>query len=80
MRVQTFAETYSHLDAQVAALVDKYNALDEESREVVSQIRDAIRIEEETELSESFDNIFELEWLLSILESLQASCVQTHPQ
>ena len=69
LKMQTFAETYCHLDTQVGALIDKYNVLDEESREVISQILDAIRIEEESDRVESFDNIFELECLLNMLDS-----------
>jgi len=73
VKVQTFAETYYQLDTQVGALIDKYNALDEESREVISQILDAIRIEEESDRAESFDNIYELEFLLNMLESRNPS-------
>ena len=73
LKIQTFTETYYHLDTQVGALTDKYNALDEESREVISQILDAIRIEEESDWVESFDNIFDLECLLNMLESRNPS-------
>jgi len=73
LKMQTFAETYCHLDTQVGALIDKYNVLDEESREVISQILDAIRIEEKSDRVESFDNIFELEFLLNKLESRNTS-------
>ena len=73
LKMQTFAETYCHLGTHVGALDDKYNALDEESREVISQILDAIRIEEESDRVESFDNIFELEFLLNKLESRNPS-------
>ena len=73
LKMQTFAEKYCHLDTRVGTLIDKYNVLDEVSREVISRIRDAIRIEEETDWVESFDNIFELECLLSMLESRNPS-------
>lgn len=73
LKMQTFAKTYSKLDTQVGALIDKYNVLDEESREVINQILDAIRIEEEADRTESSDNIYELEFLLNMLESRNPS-------